>query len=288
MVVGAVLKALGKIVREPLVHFLLIGAMLFAAFQIVDDTPVPAEKDRIVISETEVAALVEAFRKTWRRPPNESELDSLIEDRIREEVFVREAISLGLDQNDTVVRRRLRQKMEFLTSSMVEALEPDESEVRRYFDDNRSRFERVGRVAFEQVFLGETPADEEVDTRLEALRSGNDPAAIGARSLIPPKLPLSSENQVDGTFGRGFFKSLGDVPVNVWSGPLNSGYGIHLVRVTERRLPALPPFEEIRDEVLRAWRAETQKELLDKQYQKLKSRYEILLPAAGNLGGGPQ
>jgi hypothetical protein len=269
---------IGKALREPLLHFLLIGIGLFAVFQLTNDSPPSIKQDAIVIGQAEADALAETFRRTWRRPPNESEMANLLEDQVREEVFVREALALGLDKDDAVVRRRLRQKMEFLTSSIVGAIEPDDAVVQAFYESERQQFERAGQVAFEQVFLGEAPAEADIARGLEFLRAGGDPGKIGKRSLIPPDLPLSPENSVDGTFGRGFFQRLNDVPENVWSGPVLSGYGTHLVLVTQRQEPMLPPLDTIRDKVLQAWRAKAQKELLENQYQNLKARYDVSVP----------
>jgi hypothetical protein len=269
---------IGKALREPLLHFLLIGIALFAVFQLTNDSPPSGKQDAIVIGQAEADALAETFRRTWRRPPNESEMANLLEDQVREEVFVREALALGLDKDDAVVRRRLRQKMEFLTSSIIGAIEPDDAVVQAYYESERQQFERAGQVAFEQVFLGETPAEADIASGLEFLRAGGDPGKIGKRSLIPPGLPLSPENSVDGTFGRVFFQRLNDVPENVWSGPVLSGYGTHLVLVTQRQEPMLPPLDAIRDKVLQAWRAKAQKELLENQYQNLKARYDVSVP----------
>ena len=272
------MNSIAKITKEPLLHFLLIGVGLFAVFQVTNDPAPSAIQDAIVISEAEADGLAETFKRTWRRPPNESEMANLIEDRVREEVFVREALALGLDRNDAVVRRRLRQKMEFLTASIVEAIEPDEAVLSEFYEAERGQFERAGQVAFEQVFFGDTPAEADIALGLEVLRSGEDPRDIGVRSLIPSGLPLSPESSVDGTFGRGFFQRLNGLPEGVWSGPVISGYGTHLVLIKRRQEPMLPPLESIRDEVLQAWRAKAQNDLLERQYQKLKARYDVSVP----------
>ena len=275
---------LKRVAKEPLFQFLVIGAALFIVFEAVDDSPAPVDPDSISIGEAEVNALSDTFQRTWRRPPNETELAALVEDRIREEVFVREAVGLGLDQNDAVIRRRLRQKMEFLTSSLVEAMEPADATIREYFEAHREDFKRPGRVAFRQVFLGENPGDAEIGQAIEALRSGSDPATVGVRSLIPPDLPQSPEPAVDGTFGRGFFQKLAELPDRQWAGPVTSGYGAHLVFITGREPATVPPLDEIRENVVRAWREEMQKDLLEEQYQKLRTRYDVSVPATGAGG----
>jgi hypothetical protein len=277
-----------KFLKEPLLHFLLIGCMIFVVFEIADDSPPAAEADLIVITEADATRLSENFKKAWRRRPNGDELAALIEDRVREEVFVREALALGLDQDDAVVRRRLRQKMEFLTASVVEAMEPTEDELLAFFKSQAGQFERAAQMAFEQVFLGENPSESEIALSLGKLRSSADPTEIGVRSLIPSGVPLSPAVAVDGTFGRGFFERLAAFSPGEWAGPVRSGYGIHLVRIAEIREPALPPFKSVREKVLQAWRTATQKKLLDRQYDQLRSRYDVSLPSMEPAGQASQ
>ena len=278
------LNTVMRLAKEPLLHFLVIGAALFVIYEVVNISPEQRAPNAITISEAEIEGLAESFNRTWRRPPNDAEMASMIDDRIREEVFVREAITLGLDQNDTIIRRRLRQKMEFLTSSIVEGMEPEEANIQAFFERNQDKFKRPERVGFRQVFLGETPDNSKVQQALESLESGNDPETVGVRSLIPSILPLSVETAVDGTFGRGFFQSLAGLPNGQWAGPIRSGYGVHLVFVTERQPPVVPALDEIRENVIRAWRTETKKDLLEDQYQKMRARYDIALPATGTSG----
>ncbi len=277
------MSSIAKIMKEPLLHFLLIGLALFAAFRIVDESPPSVGQDEIIITEAEAETLAAGFAKVWRRPPDADELASLIEDRVREEVFVREATALGMDQNDTVVRRRLRQKMEFLTASVVEAIEPDDTVLVEFYNSENERFRRSGQVAFKQVFLGEKPSDADIAASLEILRSGGNPDEMGVRSLIPSDLPLSRAVSVDGTFGRGFFDRLAGFPAGEWSGPVASGYGVHLVLVTSRQDPVLPPFEAVREQVVQEWRTATKSELLDKQYQKLRLRYQVTVPRTNSV-----
>ena len=282
------MRFVSSILKEPLLHFLLIGCAIFAVFKFVDESPSAVKPDVIIVTEAEAEGLAASFARTWRRPPNDDELAALIEDRVREEVFVKEAIALGMDQNDTVVRRRLRQKMEFLAASIVEAIEPEDAALKDFYRTQGNKFEQAAQVAFEQVFLGESAADSDVATGLEMLRAHGDPGEIGVRSLIPAALPLSSAGAVDGTFGLGFFERLAALPTDDWAGPVKSGYGVHLVRITERSESAQPPFETVREKVLREWRAATQKELMEQQYGQLRERYEVSVPKPEAVGRAAQ
>jgi hypothetical protein len=261
-----------------MVHFLAIGVLVFALFAIVSDTPPRPSADRIVVTPEIAARLASGFEATWRRPPSRAELEGLIEDHIREEIYVREALALGLDRDDAVIRRRLRQKMEFLTASAAEALDPSDDDLRVHFDAHPERFTNPPQVAFEQVFLGEDPGSGQVDAILAALRRGADPTAVGARTLLPAALPLSPPAAVDGTFGRGFFETIAAAMPGRWHGPVASGYGQHLIRLT-RAVPAEPPpFGVVREEVLRDWKRARSEELSEQQFERLRARYTITRP----------
>lgn len=268
-----------RILREPLFHFAVLGLGIFAWFAWLNPAdPTAATGDSIVFDAADVERLSEQFEATWRRPPNPAELDSLIAASLREEVLVREARALGLDQGDGVIRNRLVQKMDFLTTSVAQAVQPEDATLIEHLEANAERFRTPPLVAFDQVFLGETPSEDEVGNALAVLRADGDPADVGQPSLLPASLPLTGARTVDGGFGQGVFDALMTAEMDVWSGPVRSGYGLHLVRVTEREQGALPPFDEVRDAVVADWRREMSDELSAAQYEGLKARYQIILP----------
>lgn len=262
--------------RQPLLHFLAMGVAVFAVFAWLDDAPPPATGERIVVTEARVAQLVEGFEAVWRRPPTAAERDGLVADFIREEIYVREALALGLDRDDAVIRRRLRQKMEFLAGSAAEGLEPTEAELRAHHATHAERFSTPARVAFEQVFLGEAPASDVVATVRAALARGEDPATLGARTLLPSALEPSPVNVVDGTFGRGVFERVAALAPGRWEGPITSAFGRHLVRVVEREPARRLPFEAVRDEVAADWRRGRAEELAEQHYERLRARYTVV------------
>lgn len=272
------MRLLVRLATEPIFHFLALGVAVFALYAVLDEAPPTGSRDRIVVSAETAGRLAAGFEAVWRRPPTPDELVGLIEDHIREEVYVREALALGLDQDDTVIRRRLRQKMEFLSESASAALEPSDAELRAHLEAHPERFIRGPELAFEQVFLGEAPDDREIRTTLDALEAGADPAAVGARTLLPVALPLSPPAAVDGTFGEGFFERVASAEPETWSGPVASGFGAHLIRL-DRLVPAVEPsLGTVRDEVLRDWRRAKAEALSEQQFERLRARYEIALP----------
>jgi hypothetical protein len=270
------MKHLPRLLREPLLHFLAIGGLIFLLFAAVVDTR-EAPADVIVVGPERIERLARGFQAVWRRPPTDDELRAMIDDFVREEIYYREALALGLERNDTVVRRRLRQKMEFLTDSGAEILEPVAGELEAHLLANEKTFRRGPRLAFEQIYLGETPGQETITRSLSALRSDpvSDPSTLGQPTLLPAQLGLSPPEAVDGVFGKGFFERLAKLPPGVWAGPVASGYGVHLVRIGESLAARTPPLEEIRDNVLRDWKAAKARELRELHYARLREHYVV-------------
>jgi len=267
-----------SIARQPLLHFLVLGGLVFAAYYYIDGTePAPPMND-ITIDRATAERLSAGFAKTWRRKPTQQELTALIDDFIREEVLVREAKAFALDQNDAVIRRRLRQKMEFLTESVSAARTPEQQELEAFFEANSGRFATDARLAMEQVYLGEEADKNSIDALLVSLEAGEDFTTLGQRSLLPPDVSLSPQTAIDGMFGAGFSATLLDLEPGKWLGPVRSGYGNHLVRVTAREDAAVPPLASIRDRVLREWHREKADELSDQEYTRMLDRYTVNRP----------
>jgi hypothetical protein len=277
-----------KFLRDPLFHFLILGAGLFMVFSLVNSSvSVPAEQ--IVIDETQALRLAEQFQRTWMRPPTRLELQGLAEDFVKEEILYREARALGLDQDDLVIRRRLRQKMEFINADLTELQPPTDADLQAYFDANKDRFRRPDRFSFQQVYLN--PAKHTADVKRKAAEllvrlnteasSAVDPNLMGDATLLPARLDAVTQREVANTFGRGFAKNIDHVPTGQWSGPYASSYGLHLVRITNSETGGLPLIAEIRPILEREWYAERRKEANEHFYQAIRARYdvEIRLPA---------
>jgi hypothetical protein len=197
------MKHLTRLLQEPLLHFLGLGGLIFLFFTAVTG-PNPAPTDAIVIGPERIEWLATGFQSVWKRPPSDDELSAMIDDFVREEIYYREALALGLDRDDTVVRRRLRQKMEFLTDTAADLLEPAAGELEAYLAANEQTYRSGPQLAFEQIYLGETPGPDSVTLSLSALRSGpvTEPSSLGESTLLPAQLGLSLPNAIDGVFGR--------------------------------------------------------------------------------------
>jgi hypothetical protein len=283
------MKFLTRLVREPVVHFLVIGGLVFALYAAVSG-PAPEPAEKIVVGPDRIAQLAKSFEAVWRRAPNDSELAAVVDDFVRQEIYYREALTLGLDRDDTVIRRRLRQKMEFLSDTGAELLEPTEAELEAYFRDNEEVFRRQPRLTFEQIYLGETPAAGEAERLLAELRTkagaAADPSTLGVHTLLPGRLDQAPPRSVDGAFGQGFFDRLAALTPGAWQGPMKSSYGVHLIRIVESAPAVMPPFATVRDAVLRHWKAAKARELRERHFEQLRQRYLVEVDGVPDTKGG--
>ena len=266
---------LGRLLHEPLLHFLLLGGAFFAIFGRGGPEP-PAGGTDIVVTAADIQRIAAGFSATWQRPPSESELQGAINDYIREEVLYRTGLSLGLDKNDTIVRRRIRQKMDFFLEDTVGT--PDGTELRAFFNAHADKFQVEPRISFRQVFLSSKRSHPKADAEAllpQLVASGPNVQASGDPLLLPESFGLTPLSQIDAQFGEGFASELSQVSPGHWAGPLKSAYGFHLVLVTVTVPSQLPPFEKVRDAVQREWFATRRATVLDDQYRKLQANYHV-------------
>lgn len=259
--------------RQPLVHFLLAGAAIFA-LDALRGGPDLADSGRIVVTVAQVERMASLWERTWGRPPSEAELQALVRDHIREEIYYREALKLGLDVNDTVIRRRLRQKMEFLTTDETTIAAPDDGVLEAYLARNAERYRRSPVYDFEQVYLANANAGR-ANQVLDALRSGVPPEDPGDPISLPRTMTGANEAAIARTFGSAFYAALDDLEPGDWSGPVVSGFGRHLVKIGNKEPASVPALAEIRAAVENDWRAEQIAAARDEAFQKLSARYEI-------------
>jgi len=282
-----------RLLREPLIHFLVLGAALFLVFNIVGESE-EGSTESIVVSVGRVAQLTEAFTRTWQRPPTEQELEGLIEDHVREEVYYREALAMGLDRDDTIVRRRLRQKLEFFTDDLMATVDPTDEQLQAYLDEHPDDFRIPVQLSFRQIYFNRdrrgaqvTQDAEALLARLNGAGSAIDTADLGDPLMLPTDYEMISEVEVARRMGAEFAAALPALPLGIWSGPVESGFGLHLVLIRERQSESLPPLSEIRKAVEREWRNVRRKEASDAFYNGLRDRYEVSVedPEAGDGEG---
>jgi hypothetical protein len=271
---------LRALLKEPLVHFLVLGLIIFVVYHALNRSN-EQEPDKIVVTQARMEQLAGLFAKTWQRPPTATELKGLIDDYVKEEILYREALALGLDNDDTVIRRRLRQKMEFLSDTVIGALNPTDEELETYLESNMSKFELDSQIAFEQVFLNPERRGDQIEedaaSILEALNSNAsaDAANLGDATLLPLELDLTSATRIGQTFGPQFAKAVDQLTPGAWGGPIKSTFGTHLVRVNKREPGRVPALNEVRAAVKREWATEQRKKLEDKRFAELLKRYDV-------------
>jgi hypothetical protein len=286
--------------REPLLHFLLIGSGLFLLYNVLNRGESDAPRD-VVVSEARVEALAENFAKTWMRPPTAPEIKGLIDDYVAEEVYYREGVAMGLDRDDLVIRRRLRQKMEFISADVAAATPPTDAQLRAYLERHAEKFLMPPRLTFQQVYFstdkrGEAAA-RDAEKLLAALNAGRGPAnpvEAGDPTLLPSAMESASPQDIANAFGSEFAAAIEEAAVGQWAGPIPSGFGMHLVKVDQREAGTAPTLAEIRPLVEREWEAEQRKTVEKDLLDKLRAKYDIRIegPAAalyeGAGGSGAQ
>jgi peptidyl-prolyl cis-trans isomerase C len=273
--------------KEPLFHFLLIGAGLFLLYgwQTDDDALRP---DQIVYTEAHIDRLINLWERKWQRLPTQQELQGLIEQQIREEVLYREALAMGLDKDDQVVRRRMSQKMEFISNDLASLAEPDETQLQTYLDENAEKFAIPGRISYSQVYLNVSQRGEQVYADAEKLLTELSQSTVDIDISMAGDSFMGGYSFNDETdfgvariFGKAFAQDLFKLPVGEWTGPVESGYGLHLVRVDSRTESRAPSLEQVRDKVRGEWLAEQQRKTNDLLYSELRKRYEITVEGRG-------
>ncbi len=268
-----------RFLKEPLLHFLLIGAALFLYYSQVDDSETGEGEQRIVVSAGRIEQLAYIFTKTWQRTPTREELKGLVDEFVLEEVYYRQALEMGLDRDDTIIRRRMRQKLEFLTDDTSSLVEAKDEELKKYLADNKDSFRQSGTYTFEQAYFNpEKHGDDPkayVETQLAVARVGKK--EIGDVSLLPRSFDKASRQVVDGTFGTGFSKELDKLDVGTWQGPVRSGLGFHLVRIDSKTPGRLPELEEIRPVVVREWSDARRLDIREKMNASLLDGYDIVI-----------
>lgn len=279
-----VVMAPTKLLREPLLHFLLAGVVLFGAYAWLNrDENDSGDLDRrIQITEREVAWLTETWTRQWQRQPDDRELQGLVTDYLREELLAREARALELDRDDVVVRRRLAQKMNFILEDTARLAAPTDEQLRALYEADRSRFDAPATVSFVSVFFssdrrGDRAAKdaEALLARLSAAGANADPGRAGDSTLLPGELLDADEQTVSGDFGAEFAKAVMKLPPGEWHGPVASAFGQHLVRVTERRESAARPFDAIREALVEEWRRRGEADAKELYFKGLLGRYDI-------------
>jgi len=284
-----------RLLKEPLLHFLLLGAGLFLAYGLMSRPGNSSAPGKIIVTVGQVEHLAAGVARTWQRSPTDAELEGLIDDWVREEVATREAMALGLDKDDTVIRRRLRQKLEFVSDDIAAQTEPTDADLNAYLQAHPESFRVEPRFAFSQVYLDPAKHGENLDrdtaqvlAQLKQAGGKADSSALGDSFLLEHTFPSTPASEVAKQFGEKFAAQLGELASGQWQGPVESGYGVHLVLVSERTEGRLPELADVRDVVGREWANARRLETNAKFYQELLERYTVIIERPEPTGSQPK
>ena len=282
-----ILPAVKRCLHEPLFHFLLIGAALFAAFHFSQPTrdQSPSSKE-IRLSLDELAQATLLFQSQWRRNPTPEEFNRMVEQKVQSEVLYREALAIGLDKNDEIVRRRMAQKMQFLAEDVAAAHEPKTEELKSWFEKNSAMFAQPARLSFRHLYFSpDRRGSKARDDAVKALAriAGQPEDTKLTESLADPFMFQDyyrdrAPDYLGKEFGPQFAQAVEKLPAGAWQGPIESGYGWHLVFVDSVIPGRIPAFEEVESDVKTAWLGEQKTRAWEKAYQEMRAKYTVLLP----------
>ncbi|MFT3774789.1 MAG: peptidylprolyl isomerase [Minicystis sp.] len=271
---------LRRCLREPLVHFAVLGAALFA---IHARTAAPPRDGRIVVSADFVAGLSQEHRARTGRAPTPEEERALVDRFVEEEVLYREAVALGLDRGDPIVRRRLAQKMIFVAEDGAAAREPTDADLEAYRSSHADRYREAPRTSFRHVFVSRDRRGDSTDNNalrlLADLKAGAVTESAGDPFLQGAVFTQRTQVEVEAVFGRAFAEALVTAPVGAWAGPMASSYGVHLVKVTDRMAGAVPPLPSIRSRVRADLLDERKQAAVRALRERLRARYQVEIEA---------
>lgn len=265
-----------RVLRDPLFHFLILGGLIFAAVSLWGGGIKP--QGEILITRAGQQHLADLFELTWQRKPNTSELKNLVEEHIKEEVYYREALALGLDDNDTIVRRRLRQKLEFMQEDLSSMTPPTQAELQNFFNARRDQYTTDHIFSFRQIVVSPKKlgaADNAVVEALRKLNSDETPVTISRSSLLPIAMNLETERSISNTFGDKFTDQISASPLSKWSGPIYSGFGTHLVNVSLNQKAKPLTFEQAKNKASIDYVQSQREQAAANYYKNLRSQYRI-------------
>ena len=281
-------NTLTRLIKEPLIQFLLIGTCIYGAYAVFAP-PEAVDQDTLVrVDANRINSFVAQWTARWNRPPTRNELDGIINNYVREEILYRQAVIMGLNQDDPINRRRMAQRLEFLTSDIARLVEPEEGELEVYFEDNIELFSDPDHFSFIQIFFDPDKRDEttldDAATALAELQAIGvpDPAAIeaGDQLMLENYFDSVTELEIRKRLGSGFTDEFLTLEPGIWHGPVLSGFGVHLVYILERVPAPRPILADMRAAVLDEWHRDRLKDFNEQFYEALKARYEIIIEDA--------
>ena len=266
-----------KVIKEPLFHFALLGALLFFAYAYFNPATEGAATDELIVTEYKINQLETIFQKRWDRPPSEDELEKLIHDYIIEEIYYREAIAMQMDKGDTIIRRRLRQKMEFLLADASAVETPTTAQLQAYLDERADEFAMPARYGFRQIYLNAVGRDKAQRIADIQQRLARGLPVTGDATTLPKQIATMAADRIDHIFGEGFAAQFDPMQLKQWQGPLESGFGLHWVYLEQYEPSRKPTLDEIRDELSRDYAYDARLKLQQRVADRLMEKYTITI-----------
>lgn len=270
-----------RLLLEPLLHFLLIGIGLFVIYSFIQPS-VSDDSNRIVVTSVQKDQIIAQYKLTWLRPPTEEEFNWLVESYVRDEVYYREALALGLDQNDVQIRQRLRQKLDFILEDLTTE-ETNEETLSLFLKQHPDKFQQPALSSFQQLYLNpDKHQDLTADAAiiLQSLREGSPPETQADQTMLPFAIKQQTQSEIARQFGDEFAREVVELKPGEWAGPIYSSYGGHLVKVIEKVPGRLPELSEVYNEVAREYLSKYKQEMKDSAYKKMLKNYEVEIEQA--------
>ena len=274
------MSLLRRILREPLLHFLVLGALVFGIYSTfaAPETETSDTRFEVVVTQAQVDGMASRFESTWRRQPNADELRGMIDAHVRQDILVQEALALSMDENDPVIRQRLAQKMEFLVDSAASAQPSNGPELEEFFQENAADYATTELIAFEQVFLGDAPTEDVILQTIEAANAGVDIMTLGQRTMLSSSIRLSDRGAIAQTFGADLFDAVAALETEQWQGPFQSAFGVHVIRLLEHVPSTVPDLQDVRARVEADWLRKASDDLSAALFDQMRKHYTIVLP----------
>ena len=276
-----------RFLREPLLHFFILGAVLFALYGWLHRGLLNAPNE-VIVSRGQLDSLQAQFARVWQRPATPEELQGLVDNWVREEIFYREGLAMGLDRDDPVVRRRVGQKLEFILDGMTPPA-PTTEELQAWLDSHPADYVIEPTYSLRQVYFDPARHGEQLEADIAAARRTLElgRSAAGDSTMLPESLQAARAFEVARSFGSDFADALETLPIGSWQGPVRSGFGLHLVELTAREGGREATLEEVRAEVERDLLNARTQEASNAFYKRLRSNYTVRIDGTGEKIADP-
>ena len=276
---------LTRLFKEPLIQFLIIGAAIYGAYALFGSPEEDYRDNIILVDSNRINAMVSEWESRWQRPPTRQEIDGLIQQYIKEDVLYRQAVAMGLNEDDPITRRRMAQKLEFLTSDLAQMQEPAEGELETFFEENEETYRDPDVISFGHIFVdpdarGDATLDDANDLLAELMAQGEPTEEMlqsGDRFMLQNYFAAATELDIRRQLGSGFAESVMVLEPGQWHGPVLSGYGVHLVYVFTMQAAPAPQFDMVRERLLEDWHMVKREEFNQQFLETLKDRFEIIV-----------